>query len=302
MVRTVKTHHEDDEEDDEEFSSRTPDGSSQKGKSNDGKGNSHRSKHSETEQRRRIKINERFQALRNLIPETDQKRDRASFLLEVIQYIQFLQEKLQWYEGAHQGWSAEPSKLMPWRSTSGPVEGFVEQSQIIRNGSTHEDNIVINPTLLTSAQNSVEPNLSTAALYTDDPHMEANEAVAFNMPLQCNLFENASIQPSRSSPDAEHCASQPQSLYWPGKQDAIDSDVPSYGRNDQEEVKVDGEEAGNSNVYSQRLLSTLNQTLASMGVDLSQANVKVQLDIAKCPSSGDNYDHARKRLRTESSM
>lgn len=82
--------------------------------------------------------------------------------------------------------------------------------------------------------------------------MEANEAVAFSMPLQCNLFENASIQPSRSSPDAEHCASQPQSLYWPGKQDAIDSDVPSYGRNDQEEVKVDGEEAGNSNVYSQR--------------------------------------------------
>lgn len=48
-----------------------------------------------------------------------------------------------------------------------------------------------------------------------------------------------------------------------------------------------------------------------MGVDLSQANVKVQLDIAKCPSSGtiattlispDNYDHARKRLRTEGSM
>ncbi|KAE8732981.1 hypothetical protein F3Y22_tig00001644pilonHSYRG00054 [Hibiscus syriacus] len=43
-----------------------------------------RSKHSVTEQRRRSKINERFQILRELIPNTDQKRDKASFLLEVI--------------------------------------------------------------------------------------------------------------------------------------------------------------------------------------------------------------------------
>lgn len=317
MVRTVKSHHEEDEEDDEEFSSRTPDGSSQKGKlegkSNDGKVSSHRSKHSETEQRRRIKINERFQTLRDLIPENDQKRDRASFLLEVIQYIQFLQEKLQMYEGTYQGWSAEPSKLMPWRSTSGPVEGFVEHSQIMRNGSTHEDNMVINPTLLASAQRSIEPNLTAAALYraTDDPHMAVDEAMAFNMPLQSNLFENVSVQPSQSSPDAEHCVSQPQSLYWPGKQDTIESNDLSCGRNDQEEVKVDGEEAGISNAYSQRLLTTLNRTLASMGVDMSQANVRVQLDIGKSPSSGatgttlsrrENYDNAPKRLRTEGSM
>lgn len=311
MVRTVKSHH---EEDDEEFSSRIPDGSSQKGKlegkSNDGKVNSHRSKHSETEQRRRIKINERFQTLRELIPQNDQKRDRASFLLEVTQYIQFLQGKLQMYEGTYQGWSAEPSKLMPWRSTSGLVEGFVEQSQIIRNGSTHEDNIAINPTLLGSAQSSVEPNLTTAALYraTADSHMAVDEAIAFNMPLQPNLFENASVQPS---PAAEHCTSQPQSLFWPGKQDTIESDVLSYGRNDQEEVKVGGEEAGISNTYSQRLLDTVNQTLTSMGVDISQANVRIQLDIgksrgsgatAKALSRGENYDHAPKRLRTEGSM
>ncbi|KAK4366661.1 hypothetical protein RND71_014541 [Anisodus tanguticus] len=321
MVRTVvkSHHHEDDEEDDEEFSSRAPDGSSQKGKlegkkRNDGKLSSHRSKHSETEQRRRIKINERFQILRELIPENDQKRDRASFLLEVTQYIQFLQEKLQMYEGTYQGWSGEPSKLMPWRSTSGPVEGFVDHSQIIRNGSTHEDNIVINPTLLANTQSSVEPNMTAAALYraTDDPHMAADEAMAFNMPLQSSPFENASVQPSESSPDANHCASQPQSLYWPGKQDTIESNDLSYGRNDQEEVQVDGEEAGISNAYSQRLLNTLNQTLAYMGVDMSQANVRVQLDIGKSPSSsgatattlgrGENYDHAPKRLRTEGSM
>ncbi|KAK4359105.1 hypothetical protein RND71_021334 [Anisodus tanguticus] len=202
--------------------------------------------------------------------------------------------------------TVKPVKAEAPRSTSGPVEGFVEHSQIIRNGSTHEDNIVIDPTL--------EPNLTATALYraTDNPHMAADEAMAFNMPLQSNLFENASVQPSQSSPDAEHCASQPQSLYWPGKQDTIESNDLSYDRSDQEEVKVDGEEAGISNAYSQRLLNTLNQTLASMGVDMSQANVKVQLDIGKSPSSsgatattlsrGENYDHASKRLRTEGSM
>jgi hypothetical protein len=42
-----------------------------------------RSKHSVTEQRRRSKINERFQILRELIPNSEQKRDTASFLLEV---------------------------------------------------------------------------------------------------------------------------------------------------------------------------------------------------------------------------
>ena len=34
--------------------------------------------------------------------------------LQVIEYIQFLQEKVHKYEGSYQGWSHEPAKLMPW--------------------------------------------------------------------------------------------------------------------------------------------------------------------------------------------
>ncbi|RRT75075.1 hypothetical protein B296_00031626 [Ensete ventricosum] len=55
--------------------------------------NNPRSKHSATEQRRRSKINDRqvnekclFQILRELIPHSDQKRDKASFLMEVIRH------------------------------------------------------------------------------------------------------------------------------------------------------------------------------------------------------------------------
>lgn len=34
--------------------------------------------------------------------------------MQVIQYVQFLQEKVQKYEGSYQAWSSEPTKLMPW--------------------------------------------------------------------------------------------------------------------------------------------------------------------------------------------
>lgn len=70
---------------------------SMEGKISD-KGMTSRSKHSATEQRRRSKINDRLQMLRQLLPKVDQKRDKASFLMEVIEYIQILQEKVQKYE------------------------------------------------------------------------------------------------------------------------------------------------------------------------------------------------------------
>ncbi|XP_047945559.1 transcription factor BIM2-like isoform X4 [Salvia hispanica] len=180
-----------------------------------------RSKHSETEQRRRSKINQRFQILRDLIPENDQKRDKASFLLEVIQYIQFLQEKLQVYEGSCQGWSLESTKCLPM-----------------------------------------------------------------------------------------------------GRSCADDCSVPVYSSNG-EELKSESDEASISNVYSQGLLNCLKCSLQSSGVDLSQTNISVQLDVGKQTTSnntnpvfsikgqenasslcyrssinaGKHYEHPPKRLR-----
>lgn len=120
-MKAVKGHQEEEEEEEDETGiikkDATPSSSNTKdGKSNE-KASALRSKHSVTEQRRRSKINERFQILRDLIPHTDQKRDTASFLLEVIQYVQYLQEKVQKYEGPYQPWSSEPTKLMPWRNS-----------------------------------------------------------------------------------------------------------------------------------------------------------------------------------------
>ncbi|KAL2528575.1 Transcription factor BIM2 [Forsythia ovata] len=284
MVR-INAHQDEDEG--------TPDSSSPGGKGErrrgDQKVNALRSKHSETEQRRRSKINERFQILRELIPENDQKRDKASFLLEVIHYIQFLQERLQMYEGTYQGWSPEPTKLMPWRSNSVPVESFIDQSHLARNGTDHEDNYIVNPTLLSHAQNSVESDLSGDILCkpTDNPHVATNDAIPINIPLQSNLFEGVSCQPSQGSfLDAEQLTPQSQSQFWVGKSCANESSVPIYIPNEDVELKSGSGEASISRTYSQGLLNTLTNALQSSGVDLSQASISVQLDICKRANSG----------------
>lgn len=161
--------HQEEEEfyDDEEFVMKKEGPSNSKEGKNNDKANAIRSKHSVTEQRRRSKINERFQILRELIPHSDQKRDTASFLLEVIEYVRYLQEKVQNYEGSYQGWSQEPTKLMPWRNSHWRVQSFTSHSPAIKNGtgppSTYsgkidDSNITITPTILTTAQNPLESN------------------------------------------------------------------------------------------------------------------------------------------------
>lgn len=39
---------------------------------------------------------------------------RINVCMQVIEYVQYLQEKVQKHEGSYQGWSPEPTKLMPW--------------------------------------------------------------------------------------------------------------------------------------------------------------------------------------------
>ena len=37
--------------------------------------------------------------------------------MQVIEYVQYLQEKVQKYEGSYQNWGGEPTKLIPWVKT-----------------------------------------------------------------------------------------------------------------------------------------------------------------------------------------
>ncbi|XP_021912295.1 transcription factor BIM2 isoform X2 [Carica papaya] len=271
-MRTEKGNPEEDEYEDEEFGSKKEGPSSnapatavnnnnnnknKDGKNND-RANAMRSKHSVTEQRRRSKINERFQILRDLIPHSDQKKDTASFLLEVIEYVHYLQEKLQKYEGSYQGWSPEPTKLVPWRNSHWRVQNLVNHPQSIKNGSGpgstytgkfEENNITIAPSMLTGSQNPLEPdaNRDVACKVMDRQPELASKGVALPMPLQANMAAQGDCVPA-------HPLQRPVS-------DAQTSECVSSDSLSQEELNIEGGTINISSVYSQGLLSTVTQAL-----------------------------------------
>ncbi|XP_024956313.2 transcription factor BIM1 isoform X2 [Citrus sinensis] len=268
------------------------------GKSNDQKPNTPRSKHSATEQRRRSKINDRFQMLRELIPHSDQKRDKASFLLEVIEYIQFLQEKVHKYEGPFVGWNPERAKLAPWKNNHKHAESYVDQSQGINNGSAtalvfaakfNEKNVSISPAIPGSGQKPVESDMTSASTFkTMDPQPGiTNKAMPFPMSLQPNCYKPvrnggaaASLRPRLAS-DAENTTSQPQTLECHTRSCTGDMPISNNKKLKEQELPVEGGRINISTAYSQGLLKTLTQALQSSGVDLSQASVSVQIDLGK---------------------
>ncbi|KAM0941722.1 putative transcription factor bHLH family [Dioscorea sansibarensis] len=241
-----------------------------------------RSKHSATEQRRRSKINDRFQILRELIPHSDQKRDKASFLLEVIEYIRFLQEKAQKCEASYPGWNQESA----WNNNQGPADGPNDPSQVIKGGSVpaafmfsgrfHDNSIPVAPVMSNSQNPAESDNMMTDISYKT---IENSPVAAVHMPLQPNLYatvgnETAAAQnQQRLLPDGDNFVAQSQC------QDncAVNTDM----LNDQEELTVDEGTISVSSVYSQGLLTSLTEALQSSGVDLSQASISVRINFGK---------------------
>ncbi|KAL6538832.1 hypothetical protein OROMI_025158 [Orobanche minor] len=209
-----------------------------------------------------------FQTLRELIPNSDQKRDTASFLFEVIQYVQFLQEKVQKYEGSYQPWSSEPTKLMPWRNSH--WRNFTGQPQTTKNGSGPglgpplpirlDENGAAGPTTMQlGPQNPIEPD------HTELP----NRTTGMHLPLQAttpvsvandSVFSHSLHHGLPSDAQLTECA-----------------DVMNL----QDELMIEGGTISISSVYSQRLLSSLTQALQNTGVDLSQASISVQINLGK---------------------
>ncbi|PPD69946.1 hypothetical protein GOBAR_DD33180 [Gossypium barbadense] len=240
------------------------------------KANTSRSKHSATEQRRRSKINDRqqffcrFQRLRGIIPNSDQKRDKASFLLEVIEYIQFLQEKVHKHERAYQGWNHEPSKLMPWllsmtdhrpnlkqRNNETPAENHADQSRAINSMSTPSALVFsVAPNIPGTAMNPVDSDMSTATTLrpVDLGPAMMNKTMPFAVSPQPN-----SITSAQSTP-------------------LLPSDAETNG------VNLCYLDLNVSRRHG--LLNTLTQALQASGVDLSHASLSVQIELGKQSSIG----------------
>ncbi|XP_062111302.1 transcription factor BIM2 [Humulus lupulus] len=332
MRTPAKGHHEEEEFEDDEYGSKkegpsSNNNSNSKDAKNNDKASAIRSKHSVTEQRRRSKINERFQILRDLVPHSDQKRDTASFLLEVIEYVQYLQEKVHKFEGSYQGWSSEPTKLIPWRNSHWRVQNFVgHPPQTIKNGpgaafsgKFDESNMSISPTMLTSPQNLVDsdPSRDVACKTLDRQPEAANKGVPLPIPTLASM--SARTSDGMLTQPLQIPVSESQSTQCP---------TTSDGPNQQEEFMVEGGTISVTSAYSQGLLNTLAQALQNAGLDLSQASISVQIDLGKranrvlsagtssskdyenAPSSnqtiahhrdagvGEDSDQAQKRLKT----
>ncbi|CAN0876978.1 Transcription factor BIM1 [Linum grandiflorum] len=242
------------------------------GKNSDQKANTPRSKHSATEQRRRSKINDRFQMLREIIPHGDQKRDKASFLLEVIEYIQFLHEKVHKYEGSYQGWNLDPEKkLAPWKSNNRTYESFVD-------GDAKKLSIsAVIPSGGVVLQNPADSDTSSATT-------PKAAAIAFPMSLQPNIFNpdragcsSAQAALPRVTSDINGTTTTKPSISRSGTANGFDGGdkLKEHGLN------VDGGTISISSAYSRGLLSSLTEALRSSGVDLSQANISVQIEVGK---------------------
>ncbi|RRT73911.1 hypothetical protein B296_00032913, partial [Ensete ventricosum] len=193
-----------------------------------------RSKHSAMEQRRRNKINDRqvtvmvvyakiskfcslcylFQILRELIPHSDQKRDKASFLLEVKVYYRSFWKNAQ-------------------NNNQTPVDGLSDPSQVIRNGSAppasvfagqfDENDIPAAPAMLSNAPNPTQLDMTTGVPYKI---METATGYANNM----------------------HSQAQP---HWLGSSSPADCAVSSEMLNEQEELIIDEGTISASASYSQ---------------------------------------------------
>ncbi|XP_010553948.1 PREDICTED: transcription factor BIM3-like isoform X2 [Tarenaya hassleriana] len=233
------------------------------------KTSTYRSKHSETEQRRRSKINERFQTLMDLIPQNDQKRDKASFLLEVIEYIRFLQEKLQMHESSQQMWNQGPTKLIPWRNNHRPAEDVSDHSQSIKSWSSHEKGVAP-PEMLADMQNSLDADVDSTAVFRS-LNQNPTSGVPYYVPADPSLqfVQQDSCQVRHSSGSAVCSMSEPS--------------------NSKDKTSV-----GLSKAYSQGVLSTLTEALKSSSVNLSETMISVQLSLAKSsdPEASASVDSA----------
>ncbi|XP_040383389.1 transcription factor BIM2 isoform X2 [Oryza brachyantha] len=249
-------------------------GGSCSGSGTDQRPNTPRSKHSATEQRRRSKINDRFQILRELLPHSDQKRDKATFLLEVIEYIRFLQEKVQKYETSAPEWNQENAKILPWSNIyfrsfwknsqskgQTPGDDLPDPSQFIRNGSSSGFNFTGKP---------------------DDNHTMVTSAAASGAQEQLETDHTASVSyRSAETPTniTNNVTSQVQTQ-WASPSGVDDCAMNSEILNNQQ-LAIDEGTISLSTQYSQQLLGTLTHALESSGVDLSQASLSVQINLGK---------------------
>ncbi|KAF3668269.1 putative transcription factor BIM1-like isoform X2 [Capsicum annuum] len=230
--------------------------------------------------------------LRGIIPNSDQKRDKASFLLEVIEYIHFLQGKVHKYEESYQGWDNEPLKL-PLSKCHRTTHGVSNHPQCTINASgaavpyarKFDESVMAISSANPINVQKLEPNISTTSLKENgqQPGL-TNKATA--LPMHPNTFSfcgtnsTAALHSSKLMADTDKLESKSHSEFSLSRSHMTDYAIPNTNPKGQA-LSIESGTISISSAYSQGLLNTLTQALQNSGVDLSQANISVQIDLGK---------------------
>uniref|UniRef100_A0A0E0NKE0 BHLH domain-containing protein n=1 Tax=Oryza rufipogon TaxID=4529 RepID=A0A0E0NKE0_ORYRU len=207
----------------------------------------------------------RLEILRELLPHTDQKRDKASFLSEVIEYIRFLQEKVQKYEEADPERNHEDSKSMPWakvyyrscwRNTKNTSQ---VQGEDLSPSTQDMNNEQYGPKHISAAQPALFNTQSVTSTTTSSSHM------ATGTPQNLEKNSTPSNQPPWLSMSTMRQESEPGNK------------MP----NKHEKQTLHDENHSISSAYSQGLFNRLTEALKKSGLDPSQANIAVEINLAK---------------------
>uniref|UniRef100_A0ACD5ZML7 Uncharacterized protein n=1 Tax=Avena sativa TaxID=4498 RepID=A0ACD5ZML7_AVESA len=228
------------------------------GSSADQEPNSPRSKHSATEHRRRTKINDRLDLLRELLPNCNQKRDKASFLLEVIEYIRHLQEKCQKYESAVPDKNHVDAKSMPW------------------------DKVYYRSRWM-NAQNISQVQGGGLSANTEDISKEQYSSKGITV-AAASLFSTQSVRETTTTTSSSHNitensmhSNQPPWLSMSTMNQNCDTSKRMLSKHETQSHHDDDQNL--SSAYSQGLLHKLKEALQKSGVDPSQANISVEINM-----------------------
>ncbi|KVI04751.1 Myc-type, basic helix-loop-helix (bHLH) domain-containing protein, partial [Cynara cardunculus var. scolymus] len=122
---------------------------------------------------------------------------------KVIEYIQFLQEKVHKYEDTHQGWNSEPPKILPWNSQR-PTQvpnGASRPAMVYVVAKLDENNINIAPNIPREGQNLLDTNMSHLDSIKETDQ-STKQTSSFHMAFQPNICVVAPL--SRHEPEICH--------------------------------------------------------------------------------------------------
>ncbi|KAL0463721.1 UNVERIFIED_CONTAM: Transcription factor BIM1, partial [Sesamum latifolium] len=244
-----------------------------------------------------------FQKLREIIPNSDQKRDKASFLLERSCHI------ADGFIDHTRGANAEPAQASVFAT------------------KFDENKAGVSSSLPINGQNLVDSDIATATTFKErsqQPEL-TSKAAPVHLPIPPNIFSFGRTSIAASPVSPKQASDTDNRITWPPSQIQQNASCTADGNKMKDgEPTIESGTINISSVYSQGLLNTLTQALQSSGVDLSQACISVQIDLGKratniphsstsaakdddvppamprsvAASTGEEFSHALKRLRT----